>query len=217
MITVLLVDDHELVRTGIRFVLEAEQDIDVVAEASSGEAAIERLRTGDLPDVVILDINMPGIGGIETLHRLIHSHPELRLIVLSVQGNDPYPSKLLQMGAMGYLTKGCPANELVQAVRTVAGGQRFLSADVAQKLALTLLPGKNKSPIEGLSQREVQVLLMVIEGCGIQEIAERLCVSPKTVGTYRHRLYEKLDVSNDVELTHVALRHGVCDPDLTAQ
>jgi two-component system invasion response regulator UvrY len=143
--------------------------------------------------------------------------PDLKLIVLSVQGNHPYPARLLQMGARGYLTKGCPASEMIQAVQAVAAGSRYLSADVAQKLALNLLPGGGHSPIDALSQREVQVLLMVIEGNGIQEIADKLCVSPKTIGTYRHRLYEKLGVSNDVELTHLAMRHGICDPDMVAQ
>ncbi len=217
MISVLLVDDHELVRTGIRLLLEAETDVEVIAEAASGEEAIDHLRQNELPDVVVMDINMPGIGGIEAIHRLMHAHPQINLIVLSVQGKDPYPARLLQMGAKGYLTKGCPAVELLQAVRTVATGQRYLSAEVAQKLALNLLPGGGTSPIDALSQREMQVLLMVIDGHGIQEIADRLCVSPKTVGTYRHRLYEKLGVNNDVELTHLALRHGVCDPDLVAQ
>jgi two-component system invasion response regulator UvrY len=217
MIEVLLVDDHELVRTGIRHLLDDEQGIRVVAEAGTGEEAIDYLRQNDFPDVVIMDINMPGIGGIEAIHRMVHMKPDINLVVLSVQGNDPYPARLLQMGAKGYLTKGCPASEMIQAVRTVATGQRYLSADVAQKLALNLLPGGGNSPIDALSQREMQVLLMVIEGNGIQEIADRLCVSPKTIGTYRHRLYEKLGVNNDVELTHLALRHGICDPDVAAQ
>jgi two-component system invasion response regulator UvrY len=217
MFNVLLVDDHELVRTGIRMLLDAEDDVQVVGEADSGERAIDFLRDNELPDVVLMDINMPGIGGIETMHRLLHAHPELNLIVLSVQGKDPYPARLLQMGVKGYLTKGCPASELLAAVRAVGCGQRYLSAEIAQHLALNLLPGGGNSPIDALSQREMQVLLLVIEGCGIQEIAEKLCVSPKTVGTYRHRLYEKLGVSNDVELTHLALRHGVADPDLVAQ
>ena len=217
MINVLLVDDHELVRTGIRMLIEAEDDLWVSGEAASGEQALDFLRENDVPDVVVMDINMPGIGGIEAMHRMLHNHPDLNLIVLSVQGRDPYPARLLQMGAKGYLTKGCPASELLSAVRTVGAGQRYLSAEIAQHLALNLLPGGGSSPIDALSQREMQVLLMVIEGNGIQEIAEKLCVSPKTVGTYRHRLYEKLGVSNDVELTHLALRHGVADPDLVAQ
>lgn len=217
MIEVLLVDDHELVRTGIKHLLNAEQEISVVAEAASGEEAIDYLRGNPTPDVVVMDINMPGIGGIEAIHRLMHMQPDLNLVVLSVQGNDPYPARLLQMGAKGYLTKGCPAGEMVQAVQTVATGQRYLSAEVAQKLALNLLPGGGNSPIDALSQREMQVLLLVIEGNGIQVIADKLCVSPKTVGTYRHRLYEKLGVNNDVELTHLALRHGICDPDVAAQ
>lgn len=216
MIDVLLVDDHELVRTGIRYLLNEIAGIRVVAEASSGEEAIDCIRQ-TTPDVVIMDINMPGIGGIEAIHRLLHMKPDLKLIVLSVQGNHPYPARLLQMGARGYLTKGCPASEMIQAVQVVAAGSRYLSADVAQKLALNLLPGGGHSPIDALSQREVQVLLMVIEGNGIQEIADKLCVSPKTIGTYRHRLYEKLGVSNDVELTHLAMRHGICDPDMVAQ
>jgi two-component system invasion response regulator UvrY len=217
MIDVLLVDDHELIRTGLRFILDDARGIRVTAEAESGEVAIELVRA-KRPDVIVMDINMPGIGGIEALHRLLHMDADLRVIVLSVQGNDPYPAKLLQMGACGYLTKGCPAEELVRAVRTVGAGERYVSADIAQKLALAILPGRNPSTvIESLSQREMQVLLMVAEGFDLQEIADKLCVSPKTIGTYRHRLYDKLGASNDVELTHFALRHGITQPETTAK
>ncbi|HEY5789965.1 MAG TPA: response regulator [Gammaproteobacteria bacterium] len=218
MIKVLLVDDHALVRTGLRLILDAAEGIEVVGEAETGEGALDLIRKQP-PDIVLMDINMPGIGGIEALHRMLHLDPTLAVIVCSVQGSDPYPTKLMQMGARGYLTKGCPADELVRAVMTVASGERYISSDVAQMLALTMLPhtGRQQTQIDTLSQREMQVLLMVAEGMGIQEIADKLCVSPKTVGTYRHRLYDKLGVTNDVELSHFALRHGIIPTEVTGQ
>jgi len=208
MINLLLVDDHELVRTGLKRILEDQRDMKVIGEASTGEEAIQFVRR-EKPDVVIMDVNMPGIGGMETTRKLKHIHPEVRIIVVTVHVDEPYPTRMLEAGATGYLTKGCAVDEIVQAIRTVIRGERYLGADIAQSLALNMLPGGKRSPFEKLSQREMQVMLMVTQGHSIQDISDRLCLSPKTVSTYRYRLYEKLGVDNDVELTHLAVRHGM--------
>jgi len=209
-INVLLVDDHELVRTGIRRLLDDFEDIAVIAEADSGEAAIKLVRE-HLPHVVLMDVNMPGIGGLEATRKLVQIAPDTKVIVVTIHLEEPFPTRLLEAGASGYLTKGCAVAEIVDAIRQVSKGKRFIGTDVAQQLAMTMLPGSDKSPFDALSQRELQVMLMVTQGQKIQEIADKLCLSPKTVSTYRYRLFEKLDVKSDVELTHLAIRHGMID------
>lgn len=207
-IKVLLVDDHELVRTGIRRLLEDFDDIEIMAEAENGEEAINLVRQNK-PDVILMDVNMPGIGGLEATRKLLQIHQDMKVIIVTIHVEEPFPSRLLKAGATGYLTKGCAITEIVDAIRAVHKGKRFIGGDVAQQLAMTMLPGNDKSPFDALSQRELQVMLMVTQGQKIQEIAEMLCLSPKTVSTYRYRLFEKLDVKSDVELTHLAMRHGM--------
>lgn len=158
-----------------------------------------------------MDVNMPGIGGLEATRKLLQIHDDMKVIVVTIHVEEPFPSRLLKAGASGYLTKGCAVTEIVDAIRSVHNGKRFIGKDVAQQLALTMLPGNDKSPFDALSQRELQVMLMVTQGLKIQEIADKLCLSPKTVSTYRYRLFEKLDVKSDVELTHLAMRHGMMD------
>ena len=209
-IRVLLVDDHELVRTGIRRLLEDFDGIEVMAEAENGEEAVSLVRK-DKPDVILMDVNMPGIGGLEATRKLLQIHDDMKIIVVTIHVEEPFPTRLLKAGASGYLTKGCAISEIVEAIRTVHKGKRFIGSDVAQQLAMSILPGNDKSPFETLSQRELQVMLMVTQGQRIQEIAEKLCLSPKTVSTYRYRLFDKLDVKSDVELTHMAMRHGMMD------
>jgi two-component system invasion response regulator UvrY len=210
MIRVLIVDDHELVRTGIKRILEDTRDIRVIAEASTGEEALQQVRE-HRPDVVLMDVNMPGIGGLEATRKIIQSHPDLRVIVVTIHVDEPYPTRLLEAGASGYLTKGCAVDEIVDAIQMVHRGERYIGADIARQLALSMLPGGERSPFDKLSQREMQVMLMVTQGHNIQDISDRLCLSPKTVSTYRYRLYEKLGVDNDVELTHLAMRHGMIE------
>ena len=210
MIRVLIVDDHELVRTGNKRILEDTRDIRVIAEASTGEEALAQVREHQ-PDVVLMDVNMPGIGGLEATRKIIQSHPGLRVIVVTIHVDEPYPTRLLEAGASGYLTKGCAVDEIVDAIQVVHRGERYIGADIARQLALSMLPGGERSPFDKLSQREMQVMLMVTQGHSIQEISDRLCLSPKTVSTYRYRLYEKLGVDNDVELTHLAMRHGMIE------
>ncbi len=209
MINVLLVDDHELVRTGIRRLLADVKGIKVYAEVESGEAAIDSVRQFK-PDVVLMDVSMPGIGGLEATRRLTQSHPDLKVIILTVHTDDPFPSQLLKAGAMGYLSKGGNLDEMITAIHQVAAGKRFISPAVAQSLALSLLPG-TESPFERLSQREMQVMLMLMQGHKMSDISDKLCLSPKTISTYRYRLYEKLGVRNDAELTKLAMRHGMLD------
>lgn len=210
MIRVLLVDDHKLVRTGIRLILEESSDIKVVGEAVSGEEAVNQAQTF-APDVVLMDVSMPGIGGLEATRRLLSRNPGLKVIVVSVHATEPYPLKLLEAGAHGYVTKDCAAEEIVTAVRRVHAGERYITAAIAQQLALASVSRRADSPFEQLSQRETQVMLMCIAGQSPQAISDKLHLSPKTVSTYRSRLFEKLGVANDVELTRLALRYGVLD------
>lgn len=210
MIKILLVDDHKLVRSGIRRILDADPGIDVIGEAQNGEDAIRMARELK-PDIVLMDVSMPGIGGLEATRKMVHFDANIRIIALSVHRDDPFPARLLEAGAMGYVTKDCAAEEIISAVRKVHDGERYIDAELARQLALSKLPGYKKSPLEGLSQREMQVLLMVVQGRPIQDISDQLFISPKTVSTYRYRLFEKLGVSNDVELTRLAMRYGLID------
>jgi two-component system invasion response regulator UvrY len=218
-ITILLVDDHELVRTGLKALLDKEPDMKIVGEASSGEQALKLAREKK-PDVVLMDIKMPGIGGLEATRRLVRSLPHIRVIAVSSYDEDPYPARLIQTGALGFLAKDCPPSELIEAIRKVHSGQRYVSAKIAQELAIRSVVRSSEdegsgdaSLIKPLSERELQVLIMISSGLRVQEIAEKLCITPKTVNTYRYRLFSKLNVNSDVELTHVAIRHGLVDVD----
>lgn len=208
MIRILIVDDHELVRVGLRHILEEYADFEVVAEASNGEMAM-RLNRKCRPDVVLLDVELPGLSGFEITSRLKKSSPGLHVIALSVRTESPFPEKLLDAGASGYLTKGCPAVELVRAVRRVVRGERYISADIAQRLALQVTRGSGKSPFDELSAREMEVLLMVTDGRRIADIADAMHLSPKTVATYKYRIYDKLETRNDVDVTRMAMRYGL--------
>ena len=206
MIKVLLVDDHELVRTGIRRILEEAADIEVIGEASSGDDALKSARKKE-PNVVLMDVNMPGMGGIEATRRIVRLLPDVKVIALTVLDNDPFPAQLNEAGARGYLTKGCPASEMLDAIRMVYRGQHYVASSVARKHMLADWRGVASTPFEELSSREMQVAMMILEGQRTQEISDALSLSPKTVSTYRQRIYEKLDVKNDVELTRLAYRH----------
>lgn len=208
MIKVLLVDDHELIRVGMRKLIEAEEDIVISGEAGSGEQALNMVRQ-ERPDVVVLDINMPGMNGVEATRKITRLDNAPKVVIVSVHAQDPIPVRLLEAGASGYLTKEAAAEELLPALRAVSRGKRYLSADIAREIALAQAGGE--SPLGQLSEREMEVLLLVADGKGIPEIAERLSVSPKTVSTYRYRLFEKLDVENDVELARYALRYGLIE------
>ena len=215
-IKVMLVDDHDLVRMGIRRLLEDTSAVDVVAEACSGEEAIEQARKADI-DVILMDINMPGIGGFEATSRLTQLRSDIKIIVITVHSDGPLPKRLLEAGAVGYLTKGCDVNEMLAAIKKVHSGKKYIASEIAQQLALSMLPG-DESPLETLSQRELQVLIMISQGLRTTEISEKLNLSPKTISTYRKRLREKLEVTNDVEMLRLAIQYGLTedtqDPEL---
>jgi two-component system invasion response regulator UvrY len=213
LINVLLVDDHDLVRIGIRRLLTDVKGIHVVGEAKSGEEAIQLSRQLR-PNVVLMDVKMPGIGGLEATRKLLRSDPDIKVIAVTVYGDEPFPSRLLQAGAVGYITKGASLDEMVSAIKAVFIGQRFLGPEVAQQLALKHLSEQDASPFDSLSERELQVMIMITNGQKVQEISDKLCLSPKTVNSYRYRLFEKLAVNSDVELTHLAIRHGLLEPGL---
>ena len=210
MIKVMVVDDHELVRTGIIRILNDAPGIRVVGEAASGEEALETARE-KLPDVLLMDVSMPGIGGLEATRKLVQSEVKPKVIVVSIHSDEPFPSRMLKAGASGYLTKGCAVDEIITAIKAVYGGERYIGADVAQKLALKMAPGGNGSPFDALSPREMQVMLMLTQGQRLQSISDKLCLSPKTISTYRYRLYDKLGVSSDVDLARLAMNYGIIE------
>lgn len=209
MIRIVLVDDHALVRTGLRLILEKQPDIEIVGEAEDGErglALIKQLK----PDVALVDVHMPGVSGIEVTERVRRAKLGTRVVILTMVDEAPFPKRLLEAGASGYLTKGCPADELIKAVRKVADGQRYLGGDVARQLALATMAG-DLSPFENLSARELEVAMMLGQGRAAKHIAARLHLSEKTVATYKARLFEKLGIDNVVALAHLASAHGLLE------
>ncbi|SDK18540.1 DNA-binding response regulator, NarL/FixJ family, contains REC and HTH domains [Pseudomonas indica] len=189
-------------------------DIDglqVVGQADSGEAALKKARELK-PDVILMDVKMPGIGGLEATRKLQRSHPDIKVVAVTVCEDDPFPTRLMQAGAAGYLTKGAALEEMVQAIRMAFAGQRYISPQIAQQLVLkSFEPRNNGSPFDLLSEREIQIALMIANCQKVQIISDKLNLSPKTVNTYRYRIFEKLSIDSDVELALLAVRHGVID------
>ncbi|MCF5060187.1 UvrY/SirA/GacA family response regulator transcription factor [Pseudomonas proteolytica] len=210
MIRVLVVDDHDLVRTGITRMLADIDGLQVVGQAESGEESLIKARELK-PDVVLMDVKMPGIGGLGATCKLLRSHPDIKVVVVTVCEEDPFPTRLLQAGAAGYLTKGAGLAEMVQAILLVFAGQRYISPQIAQQLAIKSFQPVSDSPFDALSEREIQIALMIVGCQKVQSISDKLCLSPKTVNTYRYRIFEKLSISSDVELTLLAVRHGMVD------
>lgn len=210
MVEVLVVDDHDLVRLGLVRLLSDVQGIRVVAEADSGEIAVELAKKHE-PDIILMDVRMPGMDGIEATKKILRLFPDMKIIAVTACGEDPFPSRLLQAGASGYLTKGASTEEMVQAIKTVMAGQKYLTPVIAQKLALQSF-GSSDNPFNELSEREMQITILICSCKKVQEISDKLCLSPKTVNTYRYRVFEKLGISSDVELTHLAIRHGLLEP-----
>ncbi|WP_114195502.1 UvrY/SirA/GacA family response regulator transcription factor [Edaphovirga cremea] len=208
MISVLLVDDHELVRAGIRRILEDTRSIKVVGEAQCGEDAVKWCRSHDV-DVVLMDMNMPGIGGLEATRKIVRYSPDIKVIMLTIYTENPLPAKVMQAGASGYLSKGAAPQEVINAIRVVNTGQRYIASDIAQQMALSQLEPQAETPFGCLSERELQIMLMITKGQKVNEISEQLNLSPKTVNSYRYRMFSKLNISGDVELTHLAIRHGL--------
>ncbi|MGL4860344.1 MAG: UvrY/SirA/GacA family response regulator transcription factor [Enterobacteriaceae bacterium] len=212
MISVLLVDDHELVRAGIRRILEDIKGIRVVGECQCGEDAVKWCRSNRV-DVVLMDMNMPGIGGLEATRKILRYSPDVRVIMLTIHTENPLPAKVMQAGAAGYLSKGAAPQEMINAIRSVHAGQRYIAPDIAQQMALSQLEPQAETPFSCLSERELQIMLMITKGQKVNEISEQLNLSPKTVNSYRYRMFSKLNINGDVELTHLAIRHGLFNAD----
>ena len=208
MINVLLVDDHHLVRVGISKILTSVKGLNVVGECETGEEAIKFCRQKE-PDVLLMDMDMPGMGGLEATKKILRFAPDVKIIVLTAHTEDPFPTKVMQMGAAGYLTKESGPDEMVNAIRAVNSGQRYLPSDIAQKLALSQFKSVDDNPFNSLSDRELQIMIMITRGDKVPAISEHLNLSTKTINSYRYRMFEKLSVSNDVELTHLAIRYGM--------
>jgi two-component system invasion response regulator UvrY len=208
LISVLLVDDHELVRAGIRRILDDIKGIKVVGEAQCGEDAVKWCRA-NTADIILMDMNMPGIGGLEATRKIVRYSPDTKVIMLTIHTENPLPAKVMQAGAAGYLSKGAAPQEVVNAIRMVHTGQRYIASDIAQQMALSQLEPQTETPFNCLSDRELQIMLMITKGKKVNEISEQLNLSPKTVNSYRYRMFSKLNISGDVELTHLAIRHGL--------
>jgi len=210
MIRVYLIDDHELVRTGFKLILMQHVDIEVVGEAGSGEEALAQLRRVK-PDVVLCDLHLPGVSGLEVTERIVRGDTGTRVIIVSVQLEGPLPRRLLEAGASGYLGKGCAADELLRAIREVARGKRYLGGEIAQQLALSSLTSSG-SPFDRLSSRELEVVMLLVQGRRMIEIGERLNLSAKTIATHKYNAFDKLGVKDLASLARLALQHGLSDP-----
>jgi two-component system, NarL family, invasion response regulator UvrY len=210
MIRVMLVDDHAVVRTGFRLLLQAQTEVSVVAEAESGEVACQRYLELT-PDVVVLDLAMPGMGGLEALRRIRSHHPQARVLALSAHDDPMHARRALREGALGFLSKRSAPEALIEAVTTVGAGRRYIDVALAQKLALADLDGGSRSPIEKLSEREFEVFVRLARGETVQRIAEDLRLSASTVGTHLYNIKQKLEVVNQSELTLLAIRHGLIE------
>jgi two-component system invasion response regulator UvrY len=208
-INVMLVDDHAVVRMGFKMLLESDSDIKIIAEAESGEIAIQRYMEHK-PNVVVMDITMPGIGGLEAIERILAKDNTAKILVLSAHEDSVHPKRVLNAGAMGYLTKRSAAEELIKAIRTVASGKKYLEASIAQQMAIQQLSG-DQNPVDVLSPREFEVFMALAKGKTTNEIADTLFLSPRTVGTHLYNIKQKLNANNSAEIALIAMRSGLLD------
>jgi two-component system, NarL family, invasion response regulator UvrY len=209
-IGVMLVDDHAVVRMGFRLLLEGSADIKVVAEADSGEEACRKFPEVR-PDVVVMDISMPGIGGLEAIDRILAREPAARILVLSAHEDAMHARRVLKAGAAGYLTKRSAAEALMQAIRQVYQGKTFLEPEIAQQIAVQQVNG-DRNPLDMLSEKEFKVFLALAKGQSVAEIAEVMSLSPRTIGTHLYNIKQKLGASNSAELAIIAIRAGLIEP-----
>ena len=209
-IKILLVDDHAVVRMGFKMLIEAEDDITVIGEAESGEVAIKLFQELK-PDIIVMDITMPGIGGLEAIDRIITKDKNTKILVLSAHEDSVHPKRVLNAGAMGYLTKRSAAEELIKAINSIHQGKRYLEPNIAQQMAITQLSGET-NPVEILSDREFEVFIALAKGKSTNEIADTLCLSPRTVGTHLYNIKQKLNANNSAEIALIAIRCGLIDP-----
>lgn len=209
-IRVYLIDDHALVRTGMKMILAGEVDIEVVGDADNGEDALRQIR-GLKPDVVLCDLHLPGLSGLEITERITRGDLETKVIIVSVLEDGPLPKRLLEAGACGYIGKAGDATELLRAVREVARGKRYLGTNVAQNMALSNVGG-SESPFDELSPRELEVAMLLIQGLRQEDIARRLSLSAKTVNTHKTRLFQKVGIQDNIALARLAAQYGLLDP-----
>jgi two-component system, NarL family, invasion response regulator UvrY len=209
-IRVYLIDDHALVRTGMKMILAGEVDIEVVGDADNGEDALRQIRSLK-PDVVLCDLHLPGLSGLEITERITRGDLETKVIIVSVLEDGPLPKRLLEAGACGYIGKAGDATELLRAVREVARGKRYLGTNVAQNMALSNMGG-SESPFDGLSPRELEVAMLLIQGLRQEDIAKRLSLSAKTVNTHKTRLFQKVGIQDNIALARLAAQYGLLDP-----
>jgi two-component system invasion response regulator UvrY len=208
-IGVMLVDDHAVVRMGFRLLLEGSSDITVLGEAESGEEAVRRF--GELkPDVMVMDISMPGIGGLEAIDRILAKEPSIRILVLSAHEDAMHARRVLKAGAAGYLTKRSAAEELIRAIGLVHQGKTYLEPGIAQQMAMQQLSGE-RNPVDTLSEKEFKVFLALARGKSVQDIANVMSLSPRTVGTHLYNIKQKLAASNSAELAIIAIRAGLIE------
>jgi two-component system invasion response regulator UvrY len=209
-INVMLVDDHAVVRMGFKMLLESDNDIKVIAEAENGETAIKAYMEHK-PNVVVMDITMPGMGGLEAIERILAKDSSAKILVLSAHEDSVHPKRVLNAGAMGYLTKRSAAEEMIKAIRQVASGKKYIEAGVAQQMAIQQLSG-TQSPVDVLSEREFEVFMSLAKGKTTNEIAESLFLSPRTVGTHLYNIKQKLNANNSAEIALIAMRSGLLEP-----
>lgn len=210
---ILVVDDHGLVRMGIVRMLADIDGFVVVGDARSGEEAVTKARILK-PHVVLMDVKMPGMGGLEATKKLLHVDGDVKIIAVTACDDDLYPTRLMQAGAVGYVTKGADFSEIVDAIHKVRLGDLYMSNCIAQQIALKRTsPAEGQTPFEKLSQRELQTALLIANGQKVNDIANTFSVSPKTVNSYRYRVFEKLSINSDVELTLLAVKYNLLDPE----
>jgi two-component system, NarL family, invasion response regulator UvrY len=209
-ISVMLVDDHAVVRMGFRLLLDGSPDIRVVAEAENGEDAVRRVQEVK-PQVVVMDLSMPGIGGLEALSRILARDPATKILVLTAHEDAMHAKRVLKAGALGYLSKRSAPEALIQAIRQVMQGRTFLEPAIAQELAVQQVTGE-RTPVDMLSEKEFKVFLALAKGQSVADIAEVMSLSPRTIGTHLYNIKQKLGASNSAELAIIAMRHGLMDP-----
>ena len=209
-IGVMLVDDHAVVRMGFRMLLEGSDDIKVLGEADSGEDAVRQFAETK-PDVIVMDISMPGIGGLEAIDRILAKDPNMRILALSAHEDVMHARRVLKAGAVGYLTKRSPAEELMHAIRVVHQGKTYLEPGIAQQMAVEQVSGP-RNPVDTLSEKEFKVFLSLARGQSVQDIADVMSLSPRTVGTHLYNIKQKLGASNSAELAIIAIRAGLIEP-----
>jgi len=209
-INILLVDDHSVVRMGFKMLIENESDMAVICEAESGELGITAFKEHK-PSIVIMDITMPGMGGLDAIERIIAFDKKAKILVLSAHEDSVHPKRALSAGALGYLTKRSAAEELIKAIRSVNSGTKYLEPAIAQQMAITQISGEN-NPVEILSDREFEVFMDLAKGKSTNEIADTMCLSPRTVGTHLYNIKQKLNANNSAEIALIAIRSGLLEP-----